>query len=187
VRCRYLAVASKGWYGYGLNRSGRTTWHVTTVRSSHLLYIHDVSGTRNKLGTPGCNACRILLRRKARDEISDRNSISCQLLATLRRYGYTLVTAVPLQVCAHLNTIWISRKASLRVSMNKICPTAHKYCSLTKITHRITNVEVVTFYHRGSKNLHSTNVMFRCKPWKICVSRLINVQSAVMAVVFWEF
>jgi hypothetical protein len=23
VRCRYLAVASKGWYGYGLSRSGR--------------------------------------------------------------------------------------------------------------------------------------------------------------------
>jgi hypothetical protein len=37
VRCRYLAVTSKGWYGYGLSRSGRATWHVTTVRSSHLL------------------------------------------------------------------------------------------------------------------------------------------------------
>jgi hypothetical protein len=36
VRCRYLAVASKGWYGYGLSMSGRTTWHVTTVRSSRL-------------------------------------------------------------------------------------------------------------------------------------------------------
>jgi hypothetical protein len=33
VRCRYLSVASKGWYGYGLSRSGRATWHVTTVRS----------------------------------------------------------------------------------------------------------------------------------------------------------
>jgi hypothetical protein len=37
VRCRYLAVASKGWHGYGLSRSGRATWHVTTVRSSRLL------------------------------------------------------------------------------------------------------------------------------------------------------
>jgi hypothetical protein len=34
--CRYLAITSKGWYGYGLSRSGRATWHVTTVRSSHL-------------------------------------------------------------------------------------------------------------------------------------------------------
>jgi len=31
VRCRYLAVASKGWYGYGLSRYGRATWHVTTA------------------------------------------------------------------------------------------------------------------------------------------------------------
>jgi hypothetical protein len=37
VRCRYLAVASKGWYGYGLSRSGRAPWHVTTVCSSRLL------------------------------------------------------------------------------------------------------------------------------------------------------
>jgi len=29
--CRYLAVASKGWYGYCLSRSGRATWHVTTA------------------------------------------------------------------------------------------------------------------------------------------------------------
>jgi hypothetical protein len=87
MRCRYLAVASKGWYGYGLSRSGRTTWHVTTVSSSSLLYIHDASGSRNKLGTPWCNARRILLRHEARDESSDRNSISCQSLATLRRYG----------------------------------------------------------------------------------------------------
>jgi len=26
VCCRYLAVASKGWYGYGLSRCGRATW-----------------------------------------------------------------------------------------------------------------------------------------------------------------
>jgi hypothetical protein len=26
VRCRYLAVASKGWYGYGRSRCGRATW-----------------------------------------------------------------------------------------------------------------------------------------------------------------
>jgi hypothetical protein len=62
VCCRYLAVPSKGWYGYGLSRWGRTTWQVTTVRSSRLLYIHDCSGSRNKLGTPWCNARRILLR-----------------------------------------------------------------------------------------------------------------------------
>jgi hypothetical protein len=87
VRRRYLTVASKAWYGYGLSRSGRAMWHVTTVRSSRLLYIHDASGSHNKLGIPWCNACRILLRYEARDESSDRNSVSCQSLATLRRYG----------------------------------------------------------------------------------------------------
>jgi hypothetical protein len=87
VRCRYLAVAPKGWYGYGLSRSGRAKWHVTTVRSCRILYIHDASGSRNKLGTPRCNARRILLRHEARDESSDRNAVSCQSLATLRRYG----------------------------------------------------------------------------------------------------
>jgi hypothetical protein len=87
MRCRYLAVASKGWYGYDLSSSGRATCHVITVRSSRLLYIHDASGSRNKLGTPLCNARRILLRHEARDESSDRNSVSCQSLATSWRYG----------------------------------------------------------------------------------------------------
>jgi hypothetical protein len=87
VRCRYLAVAWKGWYGYGLSRSGRATWHVTTVRSSALFFIPDASCSRNKPGTPWCNTCRILLRHEARDESSDRNSVSYQSLATLRRYG----------------------------------------------------------------------------------------------------
>ena len=41
---------------------------------------------RNKLGTPMCNAHRMLLRREARDECSARNSVSCQSVATLRRY-----------------------------------------------------------------------------------------------------
>ena len=41
VCCRYLAVASKGWYGYGLSRCGRATWNVTTVSSSALLFIPD--------------------------------------------------------------------------------------------------------------------------------------------------
>jgi hypothetical protein len=36
VCCRYLVVTSKGWYGYGLSRSGRPMWRVTTVRSSRL-------------------------------------------------------------------------------------------------------------------------------------------------------
>jgi hypothetical protein len=50
--CRYLAVATKGWYVYDLSRSGRATWHVITIRFSCLPYIHDSSGSRNKLGTP---------------------------------------------------------------------------------------------------------------------------------------
>jgi hypothetical protein len=64
--------------------TGLATWHVTTVRSSRLLYIHDASGSSNKLGTPWCNAQSILLRHEARDESSDRYSVSCQSLATLR-------------------------------------------------------------------------------------------------------
>ena len=31
VCCRYLAVASKVWYGYGLSRCGHATWHIATV------------------------------------------------------------------------------------------------------------------------------------------------------------
>jgi hypothetical protein len=86
-RCRYLAVASKGWYGYGLSRSGRATWNVTTVRSSRLLYIHDASGSRIKLGTPWYKARRILLRREARGESSDRNSYR---VSHLQSYGVTV-------------------------------------------------------------------------------------------------
>jgi hypothetical protein len=86
VCCRYLAIVSKGWYSYGLSRFGRTMWHVTTVSSSRLLYFRDASGSHNKLGTPWCNACRMLWH-EARDESSDRNSVSCQSLATLWRYG----------------------------------------------------------------------------------------------------
>jgi len=43
VCCRYLAFASKEWYGYGLSSCGRATWHVTTVSSSPLLSIPDAS------------------------------------------------------------------------------------------------------------------------------------------------
>jgi len=31
VCCRYLAVASKGWYGYGGSRCGRATWRCTST------------------------------------------------------------------------------------------------------------------------------------------------------------
>jgi hypothetical protein len=84
---RYLAITSKGWYDYGLSRSGRTMWLITTVCSSRLLYIHDASVSRNKLGTPWCNTHRILLHHEAWYETSDRNSMLCQSLATLQRYG----------------------------------------------------------------------------------------------------
>jgi hypothetical protein len=87
MRCRYLSVAWKGWYGYGLGRSGRATWHVTTARSSRLLYIHGVSGSRNKQGTPWCEVRWIMLRHEARRGFLYRNSVSCQSLATLRHYG----------------------------------------------------------------------------------------------------
>jgi len=31
VCCRYLAVTSKGWYGFGRSRCGRTTWSCTST------------------------------------------------------------------------------------------------------------------------------------------------------------
>jgi hypothetical protein len=85
VRCRYLAVASKGWYGYGQSRSRRVTWHDTTFCSSRFPYFHDASGSHNKIRTTWCNARKILLHHEARDGSSDRNSVSCQS----QRYGVT--------------------------------------------------------------------------------------------------
>jgi len=43
VRCRYLAVTSKGWYGCGRSKCGRAAWHITTVRLSALLFTPDAS------------------------------------------------------------------------------------------------------------------------------------------------
>jgi hypothetical protein len=91
VCCHYLAVASKGWYIYSLRRSGRATWRVTTVRSSHLLYIHDASDSCNKPGTPWCNALRILLCHEARDESSDRSSVC---VSHWQCYGVTVCSNV---------------------------------------------------------------------------------------------
>jgi hypothetical protein len=68
------------WQRYSVTVRGNVT--VCT----HLC-IYDAAGSRNKLGTPRCNARRILLQHEARDESSDRNSVSCQSLVTLRRYG----------------------------------------------------------------------------------------------------
>jgi hypothetical protein len=82
VHCEYLAVTSKGWYGYSPSSSGQATWQITNGRSSRLVYIHDASGSLNKVGTPWCNACRILLHHEAQDISSDCNSISCQSLVT---------------------------------------------------------------------------------------------------------
>jgi hypothetical protein len=46
-----------------------------------------LSGSHNKLGTPWCNGRRILLRHETRGGSVDRNSVTCQSLATLRCYG----------------------------------------------------------------------------------------------------
>jgi hypothetical protein len=43
VRCRYLAVASKGWYGYGLSMTGRATWHDTTARFKFMMLLAPVA------------------------------------------------------------------------------------------------------------------------------------------------
>jgi hypothetical protein len=55
----------------------------------------DIAQTpRNKLGTAMCNARGIRLHREARNESSARNSVSCESLATLRRYSRGYVTSV---------------------------------------------------------------------------------------------
>jgi hypothetical protein len=87
VRCRYLAVVSQGWYGYGLSRYGRATRHVTTVRSSRLLCIHYASGSRNKLATPWCNARRMLLLHEARVKVQ---IVTPYRVSHLQNYGVTV-------------------------------------------------------------------------------------------------
>jgi hypothetical protein len=117
VRHRYLAVASKGWYGYGM-RSGRATWHVTTFRPSHLLYNHDASGSHNKLGTPWCNARRIPLHHEAQYISSDHNSVLYQSLATYSVIVRDNITSVypPLKwggmLMIHLHTKWHTASSS---------------------------------------------------------------------------
>jgi hypothetical protein len=55
-------------------------WTCNVTRHHHPLL--SPSGSCNKLGTPRCNAHRILLCCEAQDESSDHHSVSCQLLAT---------------------------------------------------------------------------------------------------------
>jgi hypothetical protein len=57
----------------------------TSPPSAPLQRLH--SGFRSKPGTPISNPRKILLCRDVRDESSARNSVLCQSLATLRRYG----------------------------------------------------------------------------------------------------
>jgi hypothetical protein len=78
------------------------------------------SGSRNKLETPFCNARRILLRHKARDEISDHNSVPCQSLATLRCYGtlwrYKYVPTLSIRVSDCLEMSQIMKHCSCSVT-----------------------------------------------------------------------
>jgi hypothetical protein len=111
VRCRYLAVALKGWYGYGLIRSGRATWHVTTVRSSRLLYNHDASGSRNKLVTPWCNARRILFAMRHGMKVQ---IVTPYRVSHLQRYGVMVRGSVscvypPLKSTVSISIISVSR------------------------------------------------------------------------------
>jgi hypothetical protein len=70
-----------GWYGYCLSRSGRAMWHVTTVRSSHLLA--PVTNWEHH-GIMLAGYCYVMRHGM---KVSDRNSVSCQSLATLWRHG----------------------------------------------------------------------------------------------------
>jgi hypothetical protein len=58
-----------------------TAWAGLDVQRDHRPLLSP-SDSRNKLGTPRCNARRILLCSEARDESSDHHSISRQSLAT---------------------------------------------------------------------------------------------------------
>jgi hypothetical protein len=55
--------------------------------TGHHLYIHDASGSLNKLGPPGCNARRILLRHEARGE---SQIVTPYRVSHLQRYGVTV-------------------------------------------------------------------------------------------------
>jgi hypothetical protein len=72
-------------------------WTCNVIR--HHRPLLSPSGSSNKLGTPWCNARRILLQHEAQDENSDRNSVSC--VSHLQRYGVTARDNVS-SVCAHL-------------------------------------------------------------------------------------
>jgi hypothetical protein len=90
--CRYLAIASKGWYGHGLSRSGCATWHVTTVRCSAffmfmmLLALVPNSESHGVTRAGNCYAVRLGMRVQI---------ITPYRVGHLKRYGVTL------QVCAH--------------------------------------------------------------------------------------
>ena len=58
VCCRYLAIASKGWYGYGRSRCGRATWRWHACKGGYTLvtlprivtpYRDSVDGTRDRI------------------------------------------------------------------------------------------------------------------------------------------
>jgi len=78
VCCRYLAVASKGWYGYGLSRCGRATCHVARPHlESYRLwcvivcdletsrmdapYVYDISSLRVKNSSYVCTTIGVRL------------------------------------------------------------------------------------------------------------------------------
>jgi hypothetical protein len=117
VRCRYLAVTPKGCYGYGLSRSVRAPWR-------HHRPLLSPSGSSNELETARCIARRILLRREARGESSDRNCVSCESLATLLRY-----VCPPLAVCIRSSSSSSGVPNSFKLSVWNNCNIFLVLCS----------------------------------------------------------
>jgi hypothetical protein len=99
VRCWYLAVTSKGLYGYGLSRSRRATWHVTTIRSSRLL-VPVTNWEPHCVTLAGyCYAMR--------------HGMKVQIVTQYRVNVMALWYMVTIQVCTHLNP--------LNAKLNPIC------------------------------------------------------------------
>jgi hypothetical protein len=86
----------KGMIRLGLSMSGRTTWHVTTVRSSRLRYVHDASGSRNKLETHGATLAGYCYAMRHEMEVQIVTPYRASHIVTALRY------AVTFQECTHL-------------------------------------------------------------------------------------
>jgi hypothetical protein len=97
LRCRYLAVASKEWYGYGLSRSGRATSSPPSAPLAFFTFMMLLAPVTNREphGVKFTGYC-YAMRHGMKVQI-----VTPYRVSHLQRYGVT-VRAVTLQVCTHL-------------------------------------------------------------------------------------